>query len=90
AAALGISVEQLAKRADDLHESNPMMGHRGVRLGVTFPEISEMQIRAILESTAELLKEGKKVFPEIMVPVVGMVSELEDQKKLAKQVEAEV
>ena len=90
AAALGISVEALAKRADDLHESNPMMGHRGVRLGVTFPEISEMQIRAILESTAELLKEGKKVFPEIMVPVVGMVSELEDQKKLAKQVEAEV
>ena len=90
AAALGISVEQLAKRADDLHESNPMMGHRGVRLGVTFPEISEMQFRAILESAAELLKEGKKVFPEIMVPVVGMVSELEDQKKLAKQVYAEV
>jgi len=90
AAALGITVEQLAKRADDLHESNPMMGHRGVRLGVTFPEISEMQFRAILESAAELLKEGKKVFPEIMVPVVGMVSELEDQKKLAKKVYAEV
>jgi pyruvate,orthophosphate dikinase len=90
AAALGITVEVLAKRADDLHESNPMMGHRGVRLGVTFPEISEMQFRAILESAAELIKEGKKVLPEIMVPVVGMVSELDDQKKLAKKVYAEV
>jgi pyruvate,orthophosphate dikinase len=90
AAALGITVEVLAKRADDLHESNPMMGHRGVRLGVTFPEISEMQFRAILESAAELIKEGKKVLPEIMVPVVGMVSELENQKKLAKKVYAEV
>jgi pyruvate,orthophosphate dikinase len=90
AAALGITVEVLAKRADDLHESNPMMGHRGVRLGVTFPEISEMQFRAILESAAELIKEGKKVMPEIMVPVVGMVSELDDQKKLAKKVYAEV
>jgi len=52
-----------------------MMGHRSVRLGVTFPEISEMQFRAILESAAELIKEGKNVLPEIMVPVVGMVSE---------------
>jgi pyruvate,orthophosphate dikinase len=81
--ALGITVQELAKRADELHESNPMMGHRGVRLGVTFPEISEMQFRAIFEAAAELVKEGKKVLPEIMVPVVGMVSELEDQKKLA-------
>jgi pyruvate,orthophosphate dikinase len=90
AAALGISLDQLAKRADDLHESNPMMGHRGVRLGVTFPEISEMQFRAILESAVELVKEGKKVYPEIMVPVVGMVSELDDQLALAKKVYAEV
>jgi pyruvate,orthophosphate dikinase len=90
AAALGITVEQLAKRADDLHESNPMMGHRGVRLGVTYPEVSEMQFRAIFEATVELLREGKKVFPEIMVPVVGLVSELEDQKALAKKVHAEV
>ncbi|HUK12183.1 MAG TPA: pyruvate, phosphate dikinase [Thermoanaerobaculaceae bacterium] len=90
AAALGITAEQLAKRAEDLHESNPMMGHRGVRLGVTYPEVSEMQIRAILESTVELLREGKKVFPEIMVPVVGLVSELDDQKALAKKVHGEV
>jgi pyruvate,orthophosphate dikinase len=88
--ALGITVQELAKRADELHESNPMMGHRGVRLGVTFPEISEMQFRAIFEAAAELVKEGKKVLPEIMVPVVGLVSELEDQKKLAEQVHKEV
>jgi pyruvate, orthophosphate dikinase len=90
AQALGISAGELTKRADDLHESNPMMGHRGVRLGVTFPEISEMQIRAILESTVELTREGKKVFPEIMVPVVGLVSELDDQKAIAKRIHDEV
>ncbi|MFI5166283.1 MAG: pyruvate, phosphate dikinase [Thermoanaerobaculales bacterium] len=90
AAALGITVEQLAKRAEDLHESNPMMGHRGVRLGVTYPEVSEMQFRAIFESTVELLREGKKVFPEIMVPVVGLVAELDNQLVLAKKVHAEV
>jgi len=90
AQALGISAGELTKRADDLHESNPMMGHRGVRLGVTFPEISEMQIRAILESTVELTREGKKVLPEIMVPVVGLVSELDDQKAIAKRIHDEV
>jgi pyruvate,orthophosphate dikinase len=90
AQALGINAAELAKRADDLHESNPMMGHRGVRLGVTFPEISEMQIRAIFESTVELTREGKKVFPEIMVPVVGLVSELDDQKAIAKRIHGEV
>jgi pyruvate,orthophosphate dikinase len=90
AKAVGITLEQLAKRADDLHENNPMMGHRGVRLGVTYPEVSEMQLRAIFEASAELLKEGKKVFPEIMIPVVGMVSELDHQLVLAKKVYAEV
>ncbi|MFZ5788977.1 MAG: pyruvate, phosphate dikinase, partial [Acidobacteriota bacterium] len=90
AAAVGITVEQLAKRADDLHESNPMMGHRGVRLGVTFPEVSEMQFRAIFEAAAELIKEGKKVFPEIMIPVVGQVSELDHQKAIAVRVYREV
>ena len=88
--ALGITVQELAKRADELHESNPMMGHRGVRLGVTFPEISEMQFRAIFEAAAELVKEGKKVLPEIMVPVVGMVNELVDQKALAERVHKDV
>jgi len=90
AKALGISPDALDKRAEDLHEANPMMGHRGVRLGVTFPEISEMQFRAIYESAVELQKEGKKVFPEIMVPVVGQVTELENQKALAKKVHDEV
>ncbi len=90
AQALGITASELDKRADDLHESNPMMGHRGVRLGVTFPEISEMQFRAIFESALELRREGKKVFPEIMVPVVGLVAELDDQLALAKRVHAEV
>lgn len=87
---LGISVENLEKRAALLHESNPMMGHRGVRLGITYPEITEMQVRAILEATVELLQDGVKVFPEIMVPVVGAVTELMDQKKIVKQVEEEV
>jgi len=90
ASALGISAAELAKRADDLHESNPMMGHRGVRLGVTFPEISEMQFRAIFESALELTREGKKVFPEIMVPVVGLVSELDNQLAIAKRIHGEV
>ncbi len=90
AAALGISLEDLEARAEALHESNPMMGHRGVRLGVTYPEISEMQIRAILEAAVELTAEGKRVHPEIMVPVVGSRSELDDQRRLVDRVHAEV
>ena len=86
---LGITLAELEKRAADLHESNPMMGHRGVRLGVTYPEVSRMQIRAILEAAAELLKAGKKPYPEIMVPVVGEVRELTDQKRLVDEVYAE-
>jgi pyruvate,orthophosphate dikinase len=90
AESLGITALQLNERADALHESNPMMGHRGVRLGITFPEVSEMQIRAILESAVELVKEGKKALPEIMVPVVGMKKELDHQKVLVDKIEAEV
>jgi len=90
AKALGISVEAIAKRGEGLHESNPMMGHRGVRLGVTYPEVSEMQIRAIFEATAELLKEGKSPKPEIMVPVTCDVSELDFTKKIVDRVYAEV
>ena len=90
AAALGISLEELERRADELHEANPMMGHRGVRLGVTFPEISEMQFRAILEAAVELRKEGKEVHPEIMVPVVALKTELELQLELLRKVHAEV
>ena len=87
---LNISMEELSKRADNLHESNPMMGHRGVRLGVTYPEVSAMQIRAIFEGAAELVKEGKKPYPEIMVPVVCDVKELEDQLAIYKQIYEEV
>ena len=87
---LGISMDEFKKRADSLHETNPMMGHRGVRLGVTYPEITEMQVRAIFEATAELLKDGKKAIPEIMVPVVGMVNELNDQKTLVDKIYGEV
>ncbi len=87
---LGISLEALEKRAMSLRESNPMMGHRGVRLGITYPEVTDMQIRAIFESAAELLKEGKKVFPEIMIPVVGVVTELKHQSDIAKQIYKEV
>jgi len=83
---LGITLKDLEKRATDLHESNPMMGHRGVRLGVTYPEVSKMQIRAIFESAAELAKEGKKPYPEIMVPVVGITKELENQKAIVEEV----
>ena len=90
AEALGMSMADLDRRADELHELNPMLGHRGVRLGVTYPEITEMQFRAILEAAAELRAEGVEVQPEIMVPVVGMKKELEAQLALAKKVHAEV
>jgi pyruvate,orthophosphate dikinase len=87
---LNISLEELTQRADDLHESNPMMGHRGVRLGVTYPEISTMQIRAILEAAAELIKEGKDPYPEIMVPVVAEANELKNQKEIVDAIYIEV
>jgi len=87
---LNITLDELASRAEALHESNPMMGHRGVRLGVTYPEVSAMQIRAILESAAELVKEGKDPYPEVMIPVVCDVKELTDQLAINKQVFDEV
>ncbi|MFA5438153.1 MAG: pyruvate, phosphate dikinase, partial [Candidatus Omnitrophota bacterium] len=86
---LNISMEELTRRANNLHESNPMMGHRGVRLGVTYPEVSAMQMRAILEAAAELLKEGKKPYPEVMVPVVCDVKELDDQLEIYNRIYAE-
>ena len=87
---LNISMDELSNRAEGLHESNPMMGHRGVRLGVTYPEVSAMQIRAILEAAAELAKEGKHPYPEIMIPVVCDVKELEDQFAIAERIYKEV
>jgi pyruvate,orthophosphate dikinase len=90
AASLGISAAEVKERGDKLHESNPMMGHRGVRLGITYPEVTEMQLRAIFEAAAELLKAGKKCKPEIMVPVTCDARELRNQKVLCLKVYAEV
>ena len=90
AKALKISADDIKKRGESLHESNPMMGHRGVRLGITYPEVSEMQIRAILEGAAELNKAGKKALPEIMIPVTCDVNELKTQKAIIATVLAEV
>jgi pyruvate,orthophosphate dikinase len=75
---------------EQLHEFNPMLGHRGVRLGITYPEITEMQARAIIEAACQLAKEGMKVVPEIMIPLVGHVKELRDQKAVVDRVAAEV
>ena len=87
---LKISMQEFDKRAEALHETNPMMGHRGVRLGITYPEITEMQVRAVFEAAAELLKEKKKPFPEIMIPVTCVDTELIDQFAIVNSVHAEV
>jgi pyruvate,orthophosphate dikinase len=91
AKALGITRDAIQKRGESLHESNPMMGHRGVRLGVSYPEISEMQIRAIFESAIELKKEKRITCkPEIMVPVTCDAKELKHQRVIVDRVAAEV
>ena len=77
---------ELLARFEQLHEFNPMMGHRGVRLGVSYPEITEMQTRAIIEAACQLAKEGKRVVPEIMIPLVGHVRELRNQKAVVDRV----
>jgi pyruvate,orthophosphate dikinase len=87
---LKVEMAELKKRADGLRENNPMLGHRGVRLGVTYPEITEMQVRAILEAAAELVKAGKKALPEIMVPVTCAETELTHQKAIVDRVYKEV
>lgn len=87
---LGISMSVLRRRVIALHENNPMLGHRGVRLGISYPEITEMQVRAILEAAAELIKAGKKALPEIMVPVTCTFNELSHQRVIVDQVYKEV
>jgi pyruvate,orthophosphate dikinase len=82
--------KKLLARVEQLHEFNPMLGHRGVRLGITYPEITEMQTRAIMEAACRLNKEGLKVIPEIMIPLVGDVRELRDQKILVERVAGDV
>ncbi len=87
---LGVSVDKIAKRVHELHEFNPMLGHRGCRLGVVYPEISEMQARAIFEAAADVQKKGVKVKPEIMIPLVGFPKELQLQIEIINRVAAEV
>lgn len=87
---LGISMSLLKRRVLSLHENNPMLGHRGVRLGISYPEITEMQVRAIFEAAVELSKSGIKTYPEIMIPVTCTVNELIHQKQIVDKVYAEV
>ena len=90
AAKLGVPVEKLAHRVQELHEFNPMLGHRGCRLGITFPEVTEMQARAIFEAAAEVQKNKTKVKPEIMIPLVGFPKELKLQIDIVHRVAREV
>jgi pyruvate,orthophosphate dikinase len=87
---MGVSVKTIQQRVESLSEHNPMLGHRGCRLGVTFPEITAMQTRAILSAACELKKEGKNPIPEIMVPLVGIVYEFHQQKEVITKTAAEV
>ena len=87
---LGVSVEAIKAKVNALHEINPMLGHRGCRLGVTYPEITGMQARAIIEAACELTKKGIKVYPEIMIPLIGTREELSNQKKIVVEVAEEV
>src|SRR5947209_4027812 len=81
---------ELLHRVEELHEFNPMLGHRGCRLGITYPEITEMQARAIFEAAVQVAKKGVKVIPEVMIPLIGGVKELENQKKIVVQQAEEV
>jgi pyruvate,orthophosphate dikinase len=88
--ASGIPFDVLKKKRDELHEFNPMLGHRGCRLGITYPEIYEMQVYAIMEAACEVAKEGVKVYPEIMIPLVGHYKELEMLREMTVRVADEV
>src|SRR5579864_2065604 len=83
-------LQDLLKRVEELHEFNPMLGHRGCRLGVTYPEITEMQARAIFEAAVQVAKKGVKVIPEVMIPLIGGVKEFENQKQIVDRVAKEV
>jgi pyruvate,orthophosphate dikinase len=87
---LNVSVDRISKRVHELHEFNPMLGHRGCRLGIAYPEISEMQARAVFEAAAEVQKAGIKVKPEIMIPLVGFAKELQLQLEVVHRVAEEV
>ena len=87
---MGVSINEIQQRVASLAENNPMLGHRGCRLGITFPEITAMQTRAILSAACELKKEGKNPMPEIMVPLIGILHEFHQQKEIIESVAKEV
>jgi len=86
AESVNVSVPKLKAKIDSLHEANPMLGHRGTRLGITYPEVYNMQVEAIMTAACEVAKQGVKVYPEIMIPLVGTVNELDVMRKDAEQV----
>jgi pyruvate,orthophosphate dikinase len=90
ARATGRTLDQVRARVEELHESNPMLGHRGCRLGISYPEITEMQARAIFEAACDVAATGKKVQPEVMIPLVGARTELDDQAAIVRRVAEEV
>jgi pyruvate, orthophosphate dikinase len=87
---IGVPAERIWDKVQELHETNPMLGHRGCRLGISYPEITEMQARAIIAAACEIAKEGRKVVPEIMIPLVVDIRELEHQRKIVDRVAQEV
>ena len=87
---LGVTPEKLKEKVESLHELNPMLGHRGCRLGIVYPEITEMQARAIFEAVANVIKEGVNAIPEIMIPLVGHVNELKLQEQIVRKVANQV
>ncbi|MBU0518876.1 pyruvate, phosphate dikinase, partial [bacterium] len=87
---MGVSVDTLLTKVHNLYEVNPMLGHRGCRLGIVYPEITEMQARAIFEAAANVIKEGVMVMPEIMIPLVSHVNELKEQTAIVRKVAEEV
>jgi pyruvate,orthophosphate dikinase len=82
---LGLKPDVVAERVAELHESNPMLGHRGCRLGIVYPEITAMQARAIFEAAVEVQKSGTKVVPEVMIPLVGFLTEFKNQEKIIRE-----
>jgi pyruvate,orthophosphate dikinase len=90
ASKLKTALPALLHRVEELHEFNPMLGHRGCRLGITYPEITEMQARAVFEAVVQVAKKGKTVIPEVMIPLVGSAKELENQKEIVVRVANEV
>jgi pyruvate, orthophosphate dikinase len=87
---IGVPADRIWDKVQELHETNPMLGHRGCRLGISYPEITEMQARAIIAAACEIAKEGRKVVPEIMIPLVGDIRELEHQRKIVDRAAQDV